>query len=80
MTKTKIYMDNAATTKLSDKAFEAMVPFLIDSYGNASSIYALGREAQIALTNSRESIAKALIVKAERYFLQVGAARLIIGL
>ncbi|NLJ16322.1 MAG: cysteine desulfurase NifS [Clostridiales bacterium] len=74
MTKTKIYMDNAATTKLSDKAFEAMVPFLIDSYGNASSIYALGREAQIALTNSRESIAKSLNCEGREIFFTSGGS------
>lgn len=40
-----IYADNAATTRLSDAAFEAMKPFMLNEYGNASTLYKLGRSA-----------------------------------
>ena len=74
MTKTTIYMDNAATTKLSDSVFEAMLPWLKDGYGNASSIYALGRDAQIALTNARESIASSLNCESREIFFTSGGS------
>lgn len=57
---TKIYLDNAATTKISDSAFEAMLPFLKESYGNAGALYSLGRKAAAALKNSRITCSKFL--------------------
>ena len=42
----KVYMDNAATTKLSPDVLNAMMPYLTDIYGNASSVHAFGREAR----------------------------------
>lgn len=44
-----IYADNAATTRLSDAAFEAMKPFMLNEYGNASTLYKLGRSAHKAV-------------------------------
>lgn len=44
-----IYADNAATTRLSDAAFDAMKPFLLNEYGNASTLYKLGRSAHKAV-------------------------------
>ena len=38
-----IYFDNAATTRIDDKVLEKMLPYLKENYGNASSIYKLGR-------------------------------------
>ena len=55
-----VYMDNAATTRLSQVAYDAMVPFLVEKYGNPSSIYSIGREAKKALENAREKIAGAI--------------------
>jgi len=52
-----IYADNAATTKLSDKAFRAMLPFLQENYGNASSLYSIGKNAKLAIESAREQIA-----------------------
>lgn len=52
-----IYADNAATTKLDKAAFEAMKPYLLDEYGNASQAYSFSREPKKALQNARESIA-----------------------
>lgn len=60
MPNTKIYLDNAATTKISDSVLSAMLPWLKDGYGNPSSIYTLGREAAVALNTARSQVAKAL--------------------
>ena len=58
-----IYADNAATTKMSRAAIEAMTPYLSECYGNPSSLYALGQRAKDALEEARERIAR--IVGAE---------------
>lgn len=74
MTKTQIYFDNAATTKISDRVFEKMLPFLKESYGNPSSLYSIGREASAALTNARSRCAELLCCKpAEIYFTSGGS-------
>ena len=52
-----IYADNAATTKVSDEVLEAMLPYLRENFGNPSSIYRMGREAQAAIEDSRKKIA-----------------------
>jgi cysteine desulfurase len=52
-----IYLDNSATTRLDDYVLEAMLPWLRDDYGNASSVYALGRKARVAVENAREELA-----------------------
>ncbi|MFY8000122.1 MAG: aminotransferase class V-fold PLP-dependent enzyme, partial [Candidatus Kapaibacteriota bacterium] len=52
-----IYLDNSATTRLDDHVLEAMLPWLREEYGNASSVYALGRKARVAVENAREEIA-----------------------
>ena len=48
-----IYADNAATTKLDLDAFEAMKPYLLGEYGNASQPYAFSRSAKKALREAR---------------------------
>jgi cysteine desulfurase len=58
-----IYADNAATTKLSDMAFEKMLPFLRDEYGNASSQYSLGVRAKRAVEQARQQVAEAIGVE-----------------
>ena len=55
-----IYADNAATTKLDTDAYHAMLPYLLDHYGNPSQPYSFGREAKKALKNSREVIAECI--------------------
>ena len=52
-----IYADNAATTKMSRTAIEAMLPYLEEGYGNPSSLYTLGQRAAEALQSAREKIA-----------------------
>lgn len=57
---TKIYLDNSATTKVSDEVLEAVIPLLRDGYGNASSIYTLGRKSAMTLSNARTECSKLL--------------------
>ncbi len=56
----KIYADNAATTKLTKTALNAMLPYLEEKYGNPSSPYSFGMEAREAVENARAKIASAL--------------------
>lgn len=55
-----VYADNAATTKVSDTAFNAMLPYFKEQYGNPSSLYTVGQKAQEALYSARETMAKYL--------------------
>lgn len=56
----RIYVDNAATTKMSKAAIEAMLPYLEDCYGNPSSLHTLGQLAAEALFKARQSIAESI--------------------
>ena len=49
-----IYLDHAATTPVAPEVLEAMLPFLRERFGNASSLYGLGRESRQAVESSRE--------------------------
>ena len=55
-----IYLDNAATTKMSKTAIEAMLPYMDCVYGNPSSLHSVGQKANEALVNARERVAKLL--------------------
>ncbi len=55
-----VFFDNSATTPISEKVLEAMMPYLTSSYGNASSIYSLGRDSRKAIDKARDQVAKAL--------------------
>lgn len=56
----QIYADNAATTKMSDVAIEAMLPYLKENYGNPSSLHSLGQKAAEVLFAARSKMAKYL--------------------
>ena len=56
----KIYADNAATTKMSRAAIEAMLPYMSEIYGNPSSLHSDGQAAAEALANARERVASRL--------------------
>ena len=56
----KIYLDHNATTPVYPEVLEAMLPFYKEGFGNASSIHSFGREAKVALEESREKISKLL--------------------
>lgn len=52
-----IYLDNAATTKIAPEVLDAMMPYLTDEYGNAGTLYGLGRSAAAAIKKAREQVA-----------------------
>jgi cysteine desulfurase len=55
-----VYLDHAATTAVDPRVVEAMLPYWTEHYGNASSIYSLGREARKAMENARHQVADIL--------------------
>ena len=67
-----IYADNAATTKLDIEAFEAMKPWLLDEFGNASQPYSFARNPKKTLAESREIIASCIGAKPEEVFFTSG--------
>lgn len=67
-----IYADNAATTKLDIDAFEAMKPFLLDEYGNASQPYSFARKPKQALKEARAIIAQCINAEPEEIFFTSG--------
>lgn len=60
MEKRFVYADNAATTPLSEIAFNAMKPWLTEHYGNPSSLYRMGRETKEAINEARKVVGKCL--------------------
>ena len=70
----RIYLDHAATTAVSAEVREAMAPFLAESYGNPSAVYATGREARRAVDQARRKAAEALgAAPREIYFTSGGS-------
>lgn len=69
-----IYLDNAATTKTSPEAVEAMLPYFTDRYGNPSSIYSPGAEAGKAVAEAREQIASTLGAKSNEIYFTGGGS------
>ena len=55
-----IYADNAATTKMSDVALQAMLPYFTETFGNPSSLHSAGQEAKEALEAARATVAKCI--------------------
>lgn len=68
----KVYLDNAATTRLDDAVFEAMIPFLKEEYGNPSSIHAFGRKTRSAIEVARKTVSKLLNVSPAEIFFTSG--------
>lgn len=68
----QIYADNAATTKLDIGAFEAMKPWLLDEYGNASQPYSFSRKPREALKQARETIAACINALPEEIYFTSG--------
>ena len=67
-----IYADNAATTKLDIDAFEAMKPYLLEEYGNASQPYSFSRKPKQALKEARATIAQCINAEPEEIFFTSG--------
>ncbi len=68
----RIYFDNAATSKLDDAVFDAMLPYMKEKYGNPSSIHAAGRETRTAVEEARKTIAKNLHTSPSEIFFTSG--------
>lgn len=67
-----IYLDNAATTALDPEVFEAMKPYMLNHYGNPSSIHSHGREVRTAIEKSRRTIAELLNTSPSEIFFTSG--------
>lgn len=60
ITMKKVYLDNSATTKVSDEVINAVLPYFTEKYGNPSSLHSSGRDAHVAIEAAREQVAKAI--------------------
>ncbi len=67
-----IYLDNAATTKMSKEVVDAMLPYFTEQYGNASAIYSFAGKAKEALTDAREYIAQSIGAEAKDLYFTSG--------
>jgi len=70
----KVYLDHAATTPADEQVLEAMKPFQLQKFGNASSLHQFGREAKEALEQSREVIAKKISAAPEEIIFTSGGS------
>jgi len=71
--KEKIYLDYAATTPLDPEVFEAMKPYLMEDFGNASSAHWFGQKARQGLDKARGEVAEFLGCKPEEVIFNSGA-------
>ena len=69
-----IYADNAATTKLDIDAFEAMKPYLLDDFGNASQPYFFSKGPKMAIRQARKTIAECIGAEPEEIFFTSGGS------
>ena len=68
-----IYLDNCATTKISNAVFTEMLPYLRENYGNASSLHSLGRKSRQAIEHAREQVAKSINAEPNQIFFTSGS-------
>lgn len=69
-----VYADNAATTPVSKKVVEAMLPYMTEHYGNPSSLYSIGRTAARAVDKARQQVATALGADSKEIFFTSGGS------
>lgn len=72
--KTNIYFDNAATTPVRKEVYDEILPYFIQYYGNASSVYTIARESKKALEKAREQVAKALNANIDEIYFTAGGS------
>ncbi|WP_187264441.1 cysteine desulfurase family protein [Pontibacter beigongshangensis] len=68
----RVYLDNAATTPLDKEVFDAMAPYMLEHYGNPSSIHGHGREVRSAIEKARKTIASLLHTSPAEIFFTSG--------
>lgn len=66
------YMDHSATSPVNPEVLEAMLPYFMESYGNASTLYSLGREARTAMENARKQVASLIGAQPEEVYFTSG--------
>lgn len=67
-----IYLDNAATTQIAPEVLEAMMPYLQDQYGNAGTLYSMGRRAAEAIAKARQQVADFMGAKPDQIIFTSG--------
>ena len=70
----RIYADNAATTKMSMTAVNAMMPYIMDNYGNPSSLYSEGQRAKEAIENAREVVGRCINASPKEIYFTSGGS------
>ena len=70
----RVYADNAATTKMSKHAIEAMLPYFDNIYGNPSSLHTVGQEAKEVLEDARARVAACLNAEAREIYFTSGGS------
>lgn len=68
----KVYLDNAATTALDKEVLDEMLPFMVDHFGNPSSIHSFGRKTRAAIEGARKKVSKILNVSPSEIFFTSG--------
>lgn len=68
----RVYLDNAATTALSQKVLDKMLPYMTELYGNPSSIHSFGREAKAGVDRAREQVARAINARPDEIIFTAG--------
>ena len=66
------YMDHSATSPVDPEVLEAMLPYFKESFGNASTLYSLGREARTAMEKARKQVASLIGARAEEVYFTSG--------
>ena len=67
-----IYMDHSATSPVDPEVFKAMEPYFVDSFGNASTLYSLGRDARKSMESARAQVASLIGAKPEEVIFTSG--------
>ena len=69
-----IYLDNASTTRIDQRVLEAMMPYLTDEYGNAGTLYGIGRKSAEAIAKARQQVADLIGAKPEQIIFTSGGS------
>lgn len=67
-----LYFDNSATTKTDNRVIDTMMPYITNNFGNASSIYSIGRQSRSAIENARSQVSKFLNCNASEIYFTSG--------